>query len=63
MIIILIKDPLHVCWEQSSQDMTALICYYVTHLDWLHSWWPDVPSVCNYYTESMFKLAISPQFM
>ena len=48
--------------ERSSQDMTALVCYYVTHLDWWHSWWPNVPSVCNYHAESMFRLDISPYF-
>ena len=57
------KDPIHVRWGQSSQDMTALICYYVTHFDWWCSWWLDVPSVCNYYAESMFRLAVSPQVM
>ena len=50
-------------WERSSQDVTALICYYVTHLDWWCSWWPDVPSVWDYYAESMFRLAISLTFV
>ena len=69
LIVTPVKDPIHMdvgaklytyMWERSSQDMTALICYYVTHPDWWHCWWPDVPSVCNYYAESMFGFVISP---
>ena len=56
-----IKDSVRL--EQSSQDMTALVCYYVTHFDWWRSWWLDVCCMHLYYTESMFRLAISPQFM
>ena len=48
--------------ERSSQDMTARQ-NTVTPASVLPSGKKTVPSVCNYYAESIFRLAISPQFM